>query len=554
MSTGAAAALPLAVARPRVFNPWLVAMAVVIPTFMEVLDTTIANVALRYIAGGLSAAVTDSEWVITSYLAANAIILPISGWLAAHLGRRNYFLLSITIFTLSSFLCGMATSLGQLILFRVMQGLAGGGLQPSSQGILLDSFPPEKQGAAQTMFGVAALLAPVVGPTLGGYITDEYSWRWIFLINIPVGIAALVLCAIVVRDPDYLQDQRRELKKQPLNFDILGLTLLAMTMVCWEVVLSKGQEWDWFNDAFGRIQILSALFLVGVTSLVVWETRHSSPIVNFRPLLDRNFAPCCLIIFCAFGVLYGSSTLLPALLESLFGYDAFHAGLVLSPAGAFTIMALVVVGALLGRGVDARWLIAIGLLILGAGNFWMSQLNLEISPWQVVWPRVVMITGLGMIFAPLNVAAFLYIPRSLRPAAVGLLALLRNEGGSVGTTMGQTIAERREIFHALRLNENLDQFNPAVNSYFEQRRRYLSATDRRSCGRPPNDSAIARRSSGTASLLAFLLRRFPDLCSPRSRVGIPCLAYETLRRSKRSSHCCRVGPIITLENRRHELY
>jgi DHA2 family multidrug resistance protein len=468
MSTGAAAALPLAVARPRVFNPWLVAMAVVIPTFMEVLDTTIANVALRYIAGGLSAAVTDSEWVITSYLAANAIILPISGWLAAHLGRRNYFLLSITIFTLSSFLCGMATSLGQLILFRVMQGLAGGGLQPSSQGILLDSFPPEKQGAAQTMFGVAALLAPVVGPTLGGYITDEYSWRWIFLINIPVGIAALVLCAIVVRDPDYLQDQRRELKKQPLNFDILGLTLLAITMVCWEVVLSKGQEWDWFNDAFGRIQILSALFLVGASSLVVWETRHSSPIVNFRPLLDRNFAPCCLIIFCAFGVLYGSSTLLPALLESLFGYDAFHAGLVLSPAGAFTIIALIVVGALLGRGMDARWLIAIGLLILGAGNFWMSQLNLEISPWQVVWPRVVMITGLGMIFAPLNVAAFLYIPRSLRGAAVGLLALLRNEGGSVGTTMGQTIAERREIFHALRLNENLDQFNPAVNSYFDQ--------------------------------------------------------------------------------------
>jgi MFS transporter, DHA2 family, multidrug resistance protein len=468
MSTGASAVLAASVPRQRVFNPWIVAMAVVIPTFMEVLDTTIANVALRYIAGGLSAAVTDSEWVITSYLAANAIILPISGWLAARLGRRNYFLLSIAIFTLSSFLCGMATSLGQLILFRVMQGLAGGGLQPSSQGILLDSFPPEKQGAAQTMFGVAALLAPVVGPTLGGYITDEYSWRWIFLINIPVGIAALVLCAMVVRDPEYLKDQRRELKKQRVNFDFLGLSLLAMTMVCWEVVLSKGQEWDWFNDSFGRIQILSALFLIGGTSLLVWETRYSNPIVNFRPLLDRNFAPCCLIIFCAFGVLYGSSTLLPALLESLFGYDAFHAGLVLSPAGVFTIIALVVVGALLGRGVDARWLMAIGLLILGAGNFWMSQLNLEISAWQVVWPRVVMITGLGMIFAPLNLAAFLYIPRSLRGAAVGLLALLRNEGGSVGTTMGQTITERREIFHALRVNENLDQFNPAVNSYLDQ--------------------------------------------------------------------------------------
>src|SRR6202453_5163275 len=302
---------PVRVAR-RVINPWIVALAVVVPTFMEVLDTTIANVALHQIAGGLSAAVTDSEWVITSYLAANAIILPISGWLAAHLGRRNYFLLSIAIFTLSSFLCGMATSLGQLILFRVIQGLAGGGLQPSSQGILLDSFPPEKQGAAQTMFGVAALLAPVVGPTLGGYITDEYSWRWIFLINIPVGIAALALCAIVVRDPDYLQDQRMELKKQPLNFDILGLSLLVMTMVCWEVVLSKGQEWDWFNDAFGRIQALAALFLIGATILVLCATRKSSPIVNFRPLLDRNFAPCCLIIFCAFGLLYGSRTLLPA--------------------------------------------------------------------------------------------------------------------------------------------------------------------------------------------------------------------------------------------------
>jgi DHA2 family multidrug resistance protein len=465
MSAGASAALPLSASRPRAFNPWLIALAVVVPTFMEVLDTTIANVALRYIAGGLSAAVTDSEWVITSYLAANAIVLPISGWLAAHLGRRNYFLISIAIFTLSSLLCGMATSLGQLILFRVMQGLAGGGLQPSSQGILLDSFPPEKQGAAQTLFGVAALLAPVVGPTLGGYITDEYSWRWIFLINLPVGLIALVVCSILVRDPEYLQNQRSEAKKKPLNFDFIGLSLLALTMVSWEVVLSKGQEWDWFNDAFGRVQILATLFVAGLTSLVLWETRQASPIVNFRPLRDRSFALSCLIIFCAFGVLYGSSTLLPALLESLFGYDAFHAGLVLSPAGAFTILALVVVGALLGRGVDARWLIAIGLLILAAGNFWMSQLNLEISAWQVVWPRVVMITGLGMIFAPLNVAAFLHIPQSLRAAAVGLLALLRNEGGSVGTSLGQTITERREIFHALRLNENLDQFNPAVNSY-----------------------------------------------------------------------------------------
>ncbi len=435
---------------------------------MEVLDTTIANVALRYIAGGLSSAVTDSEWVITSYLAANAIILPISGWLAAHLGRRKYFLISIAIFTISSVLCGLATSLGQLVLFRVMQGLAGGGLQPSSQSILLDSFPTEKQGAAQTLFGVAALIAPVLGPTLGGWITDQYSWRWIFYINLPVGAIAFFLCWLMVRDPEYLRNQRAELRKRPLNFDFLGLGLLVLTLVCWEVLLSKGQEWDWFRDAFGRVHILATLFVIGAGSLIFWETRFPSPIVSFRPLRERNFAISCIVIFCCFGVLYGSSTLLPAMLESLFGYDAFHAGLVMSPAGIFTILAIIVVGALLSRGIDARWLIGTGLLILAAGNFWMSQLNLNISPWQVVWPRVVMVAGLGFVFAPLNVAAYLYTPRALRGAAVGLLALLRNEGGSVGTSLGQTITERREIFHALRLNENLDTLNPAVNPYIAQ--------------------------------------------------------------------------------------
>jgi MFS transporter, DHA2 family, multidrug resistance protein len=463
-----AASIPGVGAGPRVFNPWFVALAVVVPTFMEVLDTTIANVALRYIAGGLSAAVTDSEWVITSYLAANAIILPISGWLAAQLGRRTYFLISIAVFTISSVLCGMANSLGALILFRVLQGLAGGGLQPCSQGILLDSFPPEKQGAAQTLFGVAALLAPVLGPTLGGWITDQFSWRWIFLINLPVGMVAFALCWVLVRDPDYLRNQREELLRAPFNFDSIGLGLLVITIVCWEVLLSKGQEWDWFDDAFGRIQILGILFVVGLGGLIFWEARHSKPIVNLRPLRDRNFAISCLIIFCSFGILYGSSTLLPALLETLFGYDAFHAGIVLSPAGFFTILAIVIVGVLLTRGVDARWPIAAGLVIVAAGNFWMSQMNLEIGPWQVVWARVVMVGGLGLVFAPLNVAGYLYIPRSLRGAAVGLLSLLRNEGGSVGTSMGQTITERREQFHVLRLGEHLDNFNPAVNSYLSQ--------------------------------------------------------------------------------------
>src|SRR5579872_56667 len=235
--TGAVASstLPNSTSRAAV-NPWVVAAVVVVPTFMEVLDTTIAVVALRYIAGGLSATVDDGEWVITSYLAANAIILPITGWLIAHIGRRNYFLLSIAVFTLASGLCGMATSLGQLILFRVIQGLAGGGLQPSSQGVLLDAFPVERQGAAMTLFGLAALIAPVVGPTLGGWITDEYNWRWVFLINVPIGLLALAACYLKLRDPDYLVAERRELRARPFQFDSIGLSLLVIVMVSWEVM------------------------------------------------------------------------------------------------------------------------------------------------------------------------------------------------------------------------------------------------------------------------------------------------------------------------------
>jgi DHA2 family multidrug resistance protein len=457
-----------AAAIPRAVNPWIIAVAVVIPTFMEVLDTTIANVALRHIAGGLSAAVTDGEWVITSYLAANAIILPISGWLSIRLGRRNYFLLSILVFTIASTLCGMATSLNMLIFSRVLQGLGGGGLQPSSQGVLLDAFPKEKQGAAMTMFGIAALLAPVVGPTLGGYITDNYGWRWVFYINVPVGILALAMCNAVVSDPAYLKAQTADSRKQHRPFDTLGLCLLAVTMTSWEIMLSKGQEWDWFGDPFLRVQTLALLFVLGLGGLIVREARYDNPLINFRTLKDPNFRVCCVIIFCAFATLYANTVSLPALLQSLFGYDATTSGLVLSPAGIFAIIMLAIVGRLLGRGIDARYFIAAGLFVLGIGGYWMSRLNLEISPWQIVWPRVIFIMGLSTIFAPLNVAAFINIPPQLRGAAVGLLALLRNEGGSVGTSVAQTIQERRDQFHSLRLGENLDPLNPAVNSYLDQ--------------------------------------------------------------------------------------
>jgi len=481
-----------------------VAAVVVVPTFMEVLDTTIAVVALRYIAGGLSATVDDGEWVITSYLAANAIILPITGWLSAHLGRRNYFLASIAIFTISSGLCGMATSLGQLILFRVIQGLAGGGLQPSSQAVLLDAFPREKQGIAMTLFGLAALLAPVIGPTLGGWLTDQYEWRWVFLINVPIGLLAFAGCYALLRDPDYLTAERNELRSRPFHFDGIGLLLLVIVMVSWEVMLSKGQEWDWLGDPFWRVQTLATFFSVGLIALIVWELRSPNPVVNFRPLAERNFSACCIIIFGAYAVLYGASTTLPGLLQSLFGYNALDAGLVMSPSGFFALLAMPIVGFALGRKIDARWLIGAGLLLMAISNYWMSQMNLLISPDEVVWPRVVLVLGLSICFAPANVAAYLYTPAALRGAAVGLLSLLRNEGGSVGTSMAQTVQERRDQFHTLRLGEYLDPFNPAVQSFLEQTKaRFLQQTGDPAAAQQLAWQALANLREQQASALAY---------------------------------------------------
>jgi DHA2 family multidrug resistance protein len=463
---------PAAFSRPAV-NHWVIAVVVVVPTFMEILDTTIANVALRYIAGGLSAAQSDADWVITSYLAANAIVLPITGWLSAHLGRRNYFLLSIVVFTLASALCGFATSLGQMILFRIIQGLAGGGLQPCSQGILMDSFPPEKQGTAMTLFGVAAILGPIVGPTLGGWLCVNYDWRYIFLINVPIGLLSLVAAYYVVGDPDYLTRERAELSRQPLNFDYIGLGVLVLVMSCWEIMLSKGQEWDWLGDPFGRVQTLLAGFVLGLGFLIFHEMQTASPIINFRCLGERNLALSCVIMFCAFAVLYCSCIALPSLLQTLFSYDALRSGMVMSPAGISSLVAMILAGALLGRYVDARWLVGTGLLIMAVASYARSQMNLEIGPWQVIWPHMLLMLGIGLVFAPISVAAYKYTPPHLRAAAVGLLSLLRTEGGSVGTSLAKIIQERREQFHLSRLDEVLGPLNPHVQGFLGRAREFF---------------------------------------------------------------------------------
>jgi DHA2 family multidrug resistance protein len=463
---------PVALGRPAV-NPWIIAVVVVVPTFMEILDTTIANVALRYIAGGLSAAQSDADWVITSYLAANAIVLPITGWLSAHLGRRNYFLLSIAVFTLASALCGFATTLEQMILFRIIQGLAGGGLQPCSQGILMDSFPPEKQGTAMTLFGVAAILGPIVGPTLGGWLCVNYDWRYIFLINVPIGVVSLIAAYGVVEDPDYLKKEVAELRRGPLNFDYIGLGLLSLVMACWEIMLSKGQEWDWLGDPFWRVQTLLALFVLGLGYLIFHEMRTANPIINFRCLRERNLALSCVIMFCAFAVLYCSCIALPSLLQALFSYDALRSGMMMSPAGISSMVAMIVAGALLARQFDARWLVGAGLLIMAGASYARSQMNLEIGPWQVIWPHMLVMLGIGLVFAPISVAAYKYTPPHLRAAAVGLLSLLRTEGGSVGTSLAKIIQERRQQFHLSRMVENLNPLNAQVTEFLGKTRQFF---------------------------------------------------------------------------------
>ena len=467
------AALNVNAVSRRAVSHWIVAIIVVVPTFMEILDTSIANVALSYIAGGLSSPRSDADWVITAYLAANAIVLPITGWLSAHLGRRNYFLLSIALFTLASAACGMATSLEQMILFRVIQGLAGGGLQPCSQGILLDSFPPEKQGTAMTLFAVAAVLGPIVGPTLGGWLCVDYNWRWIFLINVPIGLFALLAALPTVEDPDSIKKEVAELRGKPLNFDYIGLGLLSLVMACWEVTLSKGQEWDWFGDPVGRVQTLVTLFVVGLLLLVVREMRTEHPIINFRVLKERNLAISCVILFFAFAVVYGSSIALPGLLQRLFGYDALQAGLAMSPSGVTSMAAMVLVGILMGRGADARWLVGIGLVVMAASSYWMAKMNLQISPAQAAYPRMGLTLGLGLLFSPISVAAYKYTPAHLRGAAVGIASLLRTEGGSVGTSMASTIETRREQFHLSRLGEWLGPLNHHVHTFLEQARTFF---------------------------------------------------------------------------------
>jgi DHA2 family multidrug resistance protein len=428
-------------------NPWIIAVAVSLAAFMEVLDTSIANVALPHIAGNLGASNDESTWVLTSYLVSNAIVLPISGWLVGWLGRKRFFLICIVFFTVSSFLCGIAANLGLLLLFRVLQGAFGGGLQPMAQAILGDTFPPEKRGLAFALYGVTAICAPAVGPTLGGWITDNYSWRWVFYINVPVGALALLLVYQLVEDPPYLAS----VKKRVSRFDFIGFSLLTLGVGALQIALDKGQEVDWFGSHF--ITTLVVLAAVSLVSLILWEWFHKAPIVDVRLFKNFNFATSSLMFLMLGMALFSSTVLMPQLLQTLMGYTAQKAGMVLSAGALVVLVVLPMVGRLTTR-IQARYLVAFGWITLAASMYISSkQVDLLMSFRSATLLRVWQYIPVAFLFVPLTLAGYVGLGEEKTNAAAGLMNFMRNMGQSVGTSAVTTLLARRSQYHQSVLAE-----------------------------------------------------------------------------------------------------
>jgi DHA2 family multidrug resistance protein len=446
-------------------NPWLIAGSVMLATFMEVIDTSIASVALPHIAGSLSATTDEATWVLTSYLVANAIILPASGWFALRFGRKRFLITCIVIFTASSFLCGAATSLGMILIARAVQGAGGGALQPLSQAILLESFPPEKRGLAMAVFALGVVVAPVLGPTLGGWLTDQYSWRWAFYINIPIGILAIFMLSRFVTDPPYIRDAK------PGKIDAIGFGLLGISLSCLQIILDKGQEDDWFSAVWLRwMALIMVSTLIG---FLIREFRIKAPLVNLRVFRDRNFALGCLLIALFGGVIYGVVTLLPLFYQTLLGYTAAAAGLAVSPRGIGAILIMPVIGVLTGR-LDNRWLIVVGFVVFGLTSVWMGHLTLGISPTSELWPIIISGAGTGMVFVPLATLSMGTLANEQIGNASGLFNLMRNVGGGIGISMVNTLVSRHQQIHRAELVQNLTPGNPAFQQTFDTTRGLMS--------------------------------------------------------------------------------
>ncbi len=455
--------------KPRV-NPWLIAMTVALAAFMEVLDTSIANVALPHIAGDMGASTDEGTWVLTSYLVSNAIVLPLGGWASNLIGRKNFFLLCITIFTIASFLCGIAPTLPLLLLCRVLQGAGGGGLQPMAQAIMADSFDERQRGQAFALYGLVAVLAPSIGPSLGGWITDSYSWRWIFYINIPVGMLAYFLVTRMVEDPPWIKPDRKNL----LNVDYIGLAFLTLAMGGLQIMLDKGEENDWFGSNF--IQIFCALFVFGLIGLIAWELRQKNPLVNLRLFKYKNFAICCFLMMLVGGVLNASTVLQPQFLQQLMGYTATDAGLALTAGGFSLVVVMPFAGILTGK-FPARNIAAVGFCFFALSFYVTTKvLNLGMSFGASSWLRVLQLAPIPFCFIPITTAAYVGIPREQSNQVAGLINFVRNIGGSIFIAITGAAVTNRSLWHQARLQESMSNLNQPFAQQSSGIGGYLSQT------------------------------------------------------------------------------
>jgi MFS transporter, DHA2 family, multidrug resistance protein len=446
-------------------NPWLIALVVSIATFMLVLDTSIANVALRYIAGSMAAGVDESTWVITSYLVANAIVLPVSGWLAGVIGRKRFYMLCVALFTAASFLCGIAPSLGMLIFFRVLQGLGGGGMAPSEQAILADTFPPEKRSQAFALYGVAVVVAPTIGPALGGWITDNWSWNWIFFINVPVGIASLALVQWLLVEPEALERERRERFGRGLHIDWVGFVLVALWLGCMEVVLDKGQREDWFQSSF--INVFAVISALSFIAFVPWELTRKEPIVDVRLVMRRQFGMSFLVMLAIGATLFSTIQLLPQLLQTDYGYTAALSGLALMPGGVVMLFLMPIAGRLTNL-IQPKYLIATGMLVTAAGLFYMTSLSPAADFSFFAWARSYQMLGLPFLFIPITTASYAGLPADKTNQAAALINVARNEGGSIGVSLATALLAQREQFHQSRLVEHAASPSPQLQAMLQQ--------------------------------------------------------------------------------------
>ena len=438
---------------PAQVNPWIVTIAVMLGTFMEILDTTVVNVSIPHIAGNMGATVDEGTWVVTSYLVSNAVILPMSGWLANRFGRRRILLTCVSGFTLTSLLCGMATSLDWLIFFRVLQGLTGGGLQPLSQAVLLETFPPKRHGTAMAAFGLGIIFAPILGPTLGGYITDNYTWRWIFYLNLPVGVFSVLMISAFVRDPHYIG------KDKTGGVDLWGIGFLALGFGMLQVVLDQGQRKDWFGS--NQIRVWTALCVCGLIALVIRELKARHPVVDLRALKDRTFSAGVFLMTMLGFVLYASLVLLPIFLQTLLGYPALQAGLALSPRGLGSLVMMPITGQLTNR-YDPRKLIGIGLVVGAWSMFSLSHLNLNAGYWDIFWPQVVQGGAMAFLFIPLMAVSMSGIAKEKMGNATSIYNLMRNIGGSFGIATMTTFLSRRNQLHQDQLVSHVTPFDPRM--------------------------------------------------------------------------------------------